>query len=125
MYFIHFSCFLLYISCRVVFHSTAMFSMLFITIVTSNKQLIRRSIDRSIDLSFYRSICRKIYLIPNPIYRVIFHDRIINQQMRCDSALVLTQWRDSTISIIIGSCTMCQNPDYFFGIAHSNYNTII
>ena len=23
-----------------------------------------------------------------------------------------------------GSCTICQNPDYYFGIAHSNYNTI-
>ena len=23
------------------------------------------------------------------------------------------------------SCTICQNPNYYFGIAHSNYNTII
>ena len=22
-------------------------------------------------------------------------------------------------------CTMCQNPDYYFGMAHSNCNTII
>ena len=25
----------------------------------------------------------------------------------------------------LGSCTICQNPDYYFGIAHPKYNTII